>query len=72
MNSLDFEEFCWANGTGDEAINYLKEYYDKKQQVSDSVHNRMMELFKEYIVVGGMPRVVDEFVTSHNFGTSII
>lgn len=69
MNSLDFEEFCWANGTGDEAINYLKEYYDKKQQVPDSVHNRMMELFKEYIVVGGMPRVVDEFVTSHNFGT---
>lgn len=67
MNSLDFEEFCWANGTDETAINYLREYYDKKEQVPNSIHNKMMELFKEYIVVGGMPRVVDEFVTSHNF-----
>lgn len=69
MNSLDFEEFCWANGTNDEAIGYLKEYFDKKESIPDSIHNRMMELFKEYIVVGGMPRVVNEFITSHNFGT---
>ena len=67
MHSLDFEEFCWANGMNKEAINYLKEYFDKREPVPESIHNRMMDLFKEYIIVGGMPNVVNEFVTSHNF-----
>ncbi|MBO5004639.1 MAG: ATP-binding protein [Clostridia bacterium] len=67
MFSLDFEEFLWANGISAEAIGYLREYFDKKEQVPIATHNKMMELFKEYIVVGGMPRVVSEFVRSHNF-----
>lgn len=67
MNSLDFEEFCWANGMSEEAIGYLKEYYDNRKTVPDGLHNRMMNLFKEYIVVGGMPRVVQDFVNNHNF-----
>ena len=67
MNSLDFEEFCWANGVDEAAIDYLKEFYISKKTVPDSIHKRMMELFKEYIVVGGMPRVVDDFVNNHNF-----
>jgi len=67
MYSLDFEEFCWANGMDEIGINYLKEYFNKVEQIPPSIHNRMMELFKEYIVVGGMPRVVEEFVTNHNF-----
>lgn len=69
MNSLDFEEFCWANGMSSDAIGYLKEYFVKQEQVPIAIHNKMMDLFKEYIVVGGMPRVVDEFVTNHNFAT---
>lgn len=67
MNSLDFEEFCWANGLSSEAIDYLKEDFDNLRTVSLSTHQRMMELFKEYIVVGGMPKVVSDFVTNHNF-----
>ncbi len=67
MNSLDFEEFCWANGLSREAIDYLKEDFDNLRTVSLSTHQRMMELFKEYIVVGGMPKVVSDFVTNHNF-----
>ena len=66
--SLDFEEYCWANGMNEESIGYLKEYYEKKQQIPTSIHNHMMELFKEYIVVGGMPRVVQAFMNNHNFG----
>ncbi len=69
MNSLDFEEFCWASGMNVEAIGYLKEYFDDRKTVPDGIHSRMMELFKEYIVVGGMPRAVDEFVTTHNFAS---
>ena len=67
MYSLDFEEFLWANGVTPGSISDIKEYFDKKKAVPTAMHERMMELFKEYIVVGGMPRVVDEFMTTHNF-----
>ena len=67
MHSLDFEEFCYANGMNKDAFIYLKEYFDKLEPIPDTIHNKMMELFKEYIVVGGMPAVVKEFVSSHNF-----
>lgn len=67
MNSLDFEEFCWANGLSKETIKDLKSYFENIEQVPPSIHNRMLELFKEYIIVGGMPEVVSEFVYSHDF-----
>lgn len=67
MFSLDFEEFLWANGISEEAIGYIKDYFDKKETVPSAMHEKMMQLFREFIVVGGMPRVVSEFVESHNF-----
>lgn len=67
MYSLDFEEFCYANGMSKEAILYLKEYFDNLKTIPDSIHNKMMELFKEYIIVGGMPEAVSEFTSSHNY-----
>lgn len=67
LNSLDFEEFCWANNMNEDAILYLKEYFDNEKEVPVAIHNKMLNLFKEYIVVGGMPRIVDEFVTTHDF-----
>lgn len=67
MYSLDFEEFLWANGISAQSIDDIKQYYLKKEKVPTAMHERMMQLFKEYIVVGGMPRVVNEFVTTHNF-----
>lgn len=68
MDSLDFEEFCWANGMSEQAIAYLKEDFINKKSVSESAHERMLELFKEYIIVGGMPKVVSNFVENHHFG----
>ena len=67
MYSLDFEEFLWANGVTEQSILDVKKYFDQKEVVPTAIHERMMELFKEYIVVGGMPRVVDDFVHNHNF-----
>lgn len=67
MHSLDFEEFCWANGVSKDSLNDIKEYFTKKKKVPTSMHEKMLELFKEYIVVGGMPRVISEFVNTHNF-----
>ncbi len=67
MNSLDFEEFLWANGITPQSILDVRDYFEKKQVVPTAIHERMMSLFKEYIVVGGMPRVVNDFVQNHNF-----
>ncbi len=67
MFSMDFEEFLWANGVKDASVQDIKEYFEKREAVPEAMHDRMLELFREYIVVGGMPRVVQEFVNTHNF-----
>jgi predicted AAA+ superfamily ATPase len=67
MHSLDFEEFLWANGVSEQSVADIRAYYDRRETVPAAMHERMMELFKEYIVVGGMPRVVSEFVATHDF-----
>ena len=69
MHSLDFEEFLWASGVTPGSIADVKAFFDAKTPVPAAMHSRMTELFKEYIVVGGMPRPVDEFVTTHNFAS---
>ena len=69
MHSMDFEEFYWANGISKQSILDIKEYFILKKEIPSVMHNRMMELFKEYIGVGGMPRVVSDFVTNHNFAS---
>ena len=67
MFSLDFEEFLWANNISERSISDLKEYYEKKEKVPTAIHSKMMEQFKEYIIVGGMPRVVTEYINTKNF-----
>jgi predicted AAA+ superfamily ATPase len=67
MHSLDFEEFLWANGVKPQSIADVKGYFDTKKTIPVAMHDKMMELFREYIVVGGMPAVVNEFVQTHNF-----
>ena len=67
MYSLDFEEYLWARGVTAESIADIKEYFDRKKRVPPAMHERMMELFKEHIVIGGMPRVVQEFVNTGNY-----
>lgn len=66
MYSLDFEEFLWAEGLKN-SIQYLKEFFDNNQKIPAEINDKYEELFREYIVVGGMPEVVDKFVTNHDF-----
>ena len=68
MHSLDFEEFCWANGLNADGFSIVKECFANKSPMPASGHSRMHSLFREHIVVGGMPRVVHDFVNNHNFG----
>ena len=48
MYSLDFEEFLWAKGISKDVINYLKECFNNKEQISKAVHESMIRYFKEY------------------------
>lgn len=67
MYSLDFEEFLWAYGYEPETINDLKRYMGTDDQIPVSVHERFEALFREFIVVGGMPEVVNDFVKNRDF-----
>lgn len=67
MYSLDFEEFLWAMGIDEKAISYLKEYFDKREKVPTAMHDSMMKYLREYIVIGGMPAVINKFLETKNF-----
>ena len=67
MYSLDFEEFLWAYGYNESAISVLRSYYESGETVPDSIHNKYESLFREYMVVGGMPEVVADFVVNKDF-----
>ena len=67
MFPLDFEEYLWAKGYEGKHIDQLRECFDKKEKVPDFINEKMESLFREYIVVGGMPEVVAAFVRSGDF-----
>jgi len=67
MYPLDFEEFLWAMGMKEESISYIKTFFDNKKQIDDGLHTSMMDYFKNYIVIGGMPEVVEKFIDGKNY-----
>lgn len=66
MYPLDFEEFLWAMGR-DNAIDLLKDSFDHIKPLGETVHREMMELYRTYLVVGGMPQAIDELLKSNDF-----
>lgn len=66
MYPMDFEEFLYANGVGEFAIDSMKESFHKQEALSEAMHNKLMELFKKYLLVGGLPKAVEIFVASRN------
>ena len=67
MYSLDFEEFLWAYGYGEDAIAVLRGYYESGKTVPESLHEKYESLFREFMVVGGMPEVVADFAEHKDF-----
>lgn len=67
MYSLDFEEFLWAEGYSRDALNNIKEYFDNNKIIPQTLNEKYETLFREYMVVGGMPEVVANYVTNHDF-----
>lgn len=71
MYPLDFEEFLWANGVAEQVIEVLRKCLNEERAVPEAIHNRMRELLLQYVVVGGMPDVVQHFVNSRQTGTAL-
>lgn len=63
---MDFEEFLWALGD-DMLMPFIKERFEKKQPLGPALHRKAMDLFRQYLIVGGMPQAVKEFVESRDF-----
>ena len=66
MYPLDFEEFLIANNVGEEAISGMRRLFDARQGLDEALHNHIIGLFKRYLLIGGMPQAVQEFVDSRN------
>ena len=64
---LDFEEFLWANNVNQELIDIARDSFLKQEVIPDYIHNKFMDLFKKYILVGGMPQAVSEFIDKNSF-----
>ena len=65
LHPMDFEEFLWALGE-DNAYSNLQYLLDEKTSLGP-LHRKMMTLFRQYLIVGGMPQAVKAFVDSRNF-----
>ena len=66
MYPLDFEEFISCVGISDAVIGALREAWKRREAVDEFVHGKIMELFRLYLVVGGMPAAVSKYIESNN------
>ena len=66
MYPLDFEEFLWA--LGDE-VTYplIREHFEKRTSLGQALHRNIMKTFRQYMLIGGMPQVVEKFAETHDF-----
>lgn len=66
MYPMDFEEFLWANGVGEDAISTIAEHFQAREALDEGSHNFIMDLFRKYLLVGGLPDAVNAYVSSRN------
>lgn len=66
MYPLDFEEFLIANGVGNDAIDAMRGRFIAGESLDEAVHERILSLFKRYLLVGGLPDAVNAYIETHN------
>lgn len=66
MYPLDFEEFCMANQVSEAVMESLRDCYDRVLPVDGLIHEKMLELFRLYLIVGGMPDAVSTYLKTNN------
>lgn len=66
MFPLDFEEFLYANGIGELAVNSMREKFENLQALDEQTHNKMLDLFRKFLLVGGLPDAVNSYIAERN------
>lgn len=66
MYPMDFEEFLWALGN-DTLMGIIQTCYDAKKPMGHIMHRKAMDYFRQYLIVGGMPQAVQEYIDTHDF-----
>lgn len=66
MFPMDFEEFLWAIGN-DMLMPFIKDCFDNKRQLGQALHRKALDLFRQYMVVGGMPQAVLKYIETDDF-----
>ncbi|MBP3284619.1 MAG: ATP-binding protein [Clostridia bacterium] len=66
MFPLDFEEFLYANGMNEFTISSLKKKFESLESLDESMHAKLMDLFRKYLLVGGLPDAVNAYLSSKN------
>ncbi len=66
MFPLDFEEFLYANGMNEIAILSMKKKFERLEALDEPMHNKMMDLFRKFLLVGGMPDAVNSYLAEKN------
>jgi uncharacterized protein len=69
MYPMDFEEFLLASGVNKDSIDYLRECYQKRIVASETIHDIFLRKFKEYLICGGLPQAVKEFLKDNIYKT---
>lgn len=71
MYALDFEEFLWALGVGEDTIADIRRYFpdagETPVKVPGAIHDKMMQYLRQYIVIGGMPETVQTFTDTGDY-----
>ena len=66
MHPMDFEEFLWALGN-DTLMDFISMCFEQKKPMGQSMHRKAMDYFRQYVIVGGMPQAVQEYVDTKDF-----
>lgn len=66
MFPLDFEEFLYANGMNEIVVSSLRAKFERLESLDEAMHNKMMDLFRKYLLVGGLPDAVNSFIADTN------
>lgn len=70
MGPLDFEEYLWGRGFDEQAISTLQGFLEREEAVPQAVNERMSQLLREHIAIGGMPAVVETFLGGLDYGAA--
>lgn len=69
MFPMDFEEFLWAMGD-ESTIPYLQMCFEERRPVGQAMHRRVMNDYRQYMMTGGMPQVVENYLSSRDFSSA--